>query len=159
MIAAPSAHAAATGRVVAISLVTHANTGARCLACVDVVTAVTATYGLEHARAVAANRSGNAPIRIGARHAFVAYEAVGRGLAVHGLIASTSMLNVVLATIRLFDGVCLPVDSADEALVRSHLAAARLATTGNPHTEAGEGHASYPTTIHHSLPEKRRTRF
>jgi hypothetical protein len=43
------------------------------------------------------------------------------------------MFDVVLPSNRVFDGICVPVLAADEALERSNVAAAIFATTRRRH--------------------------
>jgi hypothetical protein len=146
------------GRLLAVALVANAHAGAGCFASVDVVAAVTAANRLENPRAIAARRTGNTPRRIRTRRdarcvrALISDEAIVGRPTMHRLVATTAVLDVMLAAGSIFERIGLAVLAANESLDRTDGVATGLTTSSNRHRDGANDHTSQPESIHHNSP-------
>jgi len=176
LIATSGAHTASSGGLFAVTLMPNAYAGTSCFAGIDVVASISAAHRLEYAWAVATRWTGHAPEQIWIRrqvlgvqiavgrtvarggwngHAGITDETIVGRAAMHRLVATAPMLNIVLTTSSILDGVSLAILAAHEAFGRDRAIAARSTTSGNHHADGTSQNTSQPTSIHRRSPPKR----
>jgi hypothetical protein len=102
LVATTGSNTAFTRRLVTEPFMTNADTRTRCFAGVDVIAAVAAAYGLEHAWAITTRGPGNTPMCSGTRQALVTHETIRERLAVHRLITRSAVTHLPLIAIGIF---------------------------------------------------------
>jgi len=73
----------------------------------------------------------------------------------HGLITPTSVLDIMLATGGILDGIRVAIFATNEPLGRSGTIAAGLTTTDDRHTDGAHDYTSQPISIHCISPRTR----